>query len=170
MSRHFAQENKSRTDFQFTMRRILIVGGGGTIGSSTALHLVRRGYTNVHIMDVYPIPSLQSAGNDLNKIIGTSGSGSRRWISKEIMNGWRMDPVFKPYYHEVGRVEVASEPEHIAALRARYDKEVANGELEEGVDIEWLETAEDVARRAQYLKAHTIQVKPLEGACGACLS
>jgi hypothetical protein len=48
--------------------RILIVGGGGTIGSSTALFLARRGYTNVHILDVFPIPSANSAGNDLNKV------------------------------------------------------------------------------------------------------
>lgn len=137
---------------------ILIVGGGGTIGSSTALHLVRRGYTNVQIMDVYPIPSRQSAGNDLNKIIGTSGSGSRRWISKEIMNGWRTDPVFKPYYHEVGRLEVASLPEHVAALRSKYEKEVADGSLKEGIDMEWLETPEDIVRRSRYLQAGTIQV------------
>lgn len=137
---------------------ILIVGGGGTIGSSTALHLVRRGYTNVQIMDVYPIPSKQSAGNDLNKIIGTSSSGSRRWISKEIMDGWRTDPVFKPYYHEVGRLEVASLPEHVAALRSRYEKEVADGSLKVGIDVEWLETPEDIVRRSQYLQAGTIQV------------
>lgn len=49
---------------------ILIVGGGGTMGSSTALHLARRGYTNIRILDIYAIPSEQSAGFDLNKIAG----------------------------------------------------------------------------------------------------
>jgi threonine dehydrogenase-like Zn-dependent dehydrogenase len=51
-----------------TRSRIVIVGGGGTIGSSTALWLARRGYTNVHILDVFPIPSANSAGNDVNKV------------------------------------------------------------------------------------------------------
>jgi len=51
---------------------ILIVGGGGTLGSSTALHLARKGYRNIRVLDVYPIPSAQSAGNDLNKIMGIS--------------------------------------------------------------------------------------------------
>lgn len=37
------------------------------MGSSTALHLARRGYKNIHILDVFPIPSDNSAGNDLNK-------------------------------------------------------------------------------------------------------
>lgn len=47
---------------------ILIVGAG-TWGSSTALHLARRGYTNVTVFDAYPQPSAVSAGNDVNKII-----------------------------------------------------------------------------------------------------
>lgn len=51
---------------------ILIVGGGGTIGSSSALHLARKGYRDITVLDVYPIPSAQSAGNDVNKIEGTS--------------------------------------------------------------------------------------------------
>lgn len=52
--------------------QILIVGGG-TWGCSTALHLVRRGYTNVTLLDVAHIPSPISAGDDVNKI--SSGLG-----------------------------------------------------------------------------------------------
>jgi glycine/D-amino acid oxidase-like deaminating enzyme len=37
------------------------------MGSSTALHLARRGYRDITILDVFPIPSDNSAGNDLNK-------------------------------------------------------------------------------------------------------
>jgi glycine/D-amino acid oxidase-like deaminating enzyme len=48
--------------------RILVVGGGGTMGSSTALHLARRGYTDIRVLDVYESPSANSAGNDLNKV------------------------------------------------------------------------------------------------------
>jgi len=47
---------------------ILIVGGGGTIGSSTALHLARRGYTNIRLLDKFENPSANSAGNDINKV------------------------------------------------------------------------------------------------------
>lgn len=47
---------------------ILIVGAG-TWGCSTALHLVRRGYTDVTILDPYPVPSPIAAGNDVNKIM-----------------------------------------------------------------------------------------------------
>lgn len=47
---------------------ILIIGAG-TWGCSTALHLARRGYTNIKVLDPYPIPSPISAGNDVNKIV-----------------------------------------------------------------------------------------------------
>lgn len=48
--------------------RILIVGCG-TWGASTALHLARRGYKNVTVLDPYQLPSEISAGNDINKIV-----------------------------------------------------------------------------------------------------
>lgn len=48
--------------------KIVIVGGAGTMGSSTALHLARRGFTNIRVLDVYQSPSMDSAGNDLNKV------------------------------------------------------------------------------------------------------
>lgn len=54
--------------------RILIVGGGGTMGSSAALHLARRGYTDVTILDQFPIPSAQSAGFDLNKVLANNAA------------------------------------------------------------------------------------------------
>ena len=61
--------------------KIVIVGGGGTIGSSTALHLVRRGYTDVRILDVYQSPSANSAGNDINKVcLKFAGLKADRWI------------------------------------------------------------------------------------------
>lgn len=47
---------------------ILIVGAG-TWGCSTALHLARRGYQNVTVLDPHPVPSPIAAGNDINKIM-----------------------------------------------------------------------------------------------------
>lgn len=79
------------------------------MGSSTALHLARRGYTDVTILDVFPIPSAQSAGFDLNKIAGGGeNTGMRGKLLEKIMDGWRNDPVFSPHYHEVGRVRPLS--------------------------------------------------------------
>lgn len=46
---------------------VLIVGAG-TWGCSTALHLARRGYQNVTVLDPYPIPSPIPADNDVKKV------------------------------------------------------------------------------------------------------
>lgn len=47
----------------------IVIVGGGTWGCSTALHLARRGYNNVTVLDAHPIPSPISAGNDVNKMV-----------------------------------------------------------------------------------------------------
>ena len=47
---------------------IVIIGGAGTMGSSTALHLARRGYKNIQVLDYWEAPSNDSAGNDINKV------------------------------------------------------------------------------------------------------
>jgi sarcosine oxidase/L-pipecolate oxidase len=49
-------------------KSVLIVGGG-TWGTSTALELARRGYIDVTVIDPYPVPSPISAGTDNNKIV-----------------------------------------------------------------------------------------------------
>lgn len=87
--------------------KVVVVGGGGTIGSSTALHLVRAGYTpsNITVLDVYPIPSAQSAGYDLNKIMSVRLRNKPDLrLSLEALDMWKNDPLFKPFFHNVGMV------------------------------------------------------------------
>ncbi|KAM5349781.1 hypothetical protein ACJ41O_006286 [Fusarium nematophilum] len=49
--------------------RVLIIGGG-TFGLSTAYHLAKSGYPDVTVLDKSSfLPSEESAGNDLNKIV-----------------------------------------------------------------------------------------------------
>ncbi|BDD56207.1 hypothetical protein MPDQ_005624 [Monascus purpureus] len=87
----------------------ILVIGAGTWGTSTALHLARRGYTNVTVLDPYPVPSAISAGNDVNKVIskGQYSSDPNRMdvneiLGKQAMDAWFNDPLFKPFYHDTG--------------------------------------------------------------------
>jgi sarcosine oxidase/L-pipecolate oxidase len=87
--------------------KIIVVGGGGTLGASTALHLIRSGYTpsNITILDVYPIPSAQSAGHDLNKIMSIRLQNKPDLqLSLEALKMWKEDTLFKPFFHNVGVV------------------------------------------------------------------
>lgn len=140
--------------------RILIVGGGGTIGSSTALHLARRGYRNVIVLDEFPIPSAQSAGFDLNKIAGGGGrDGWRGQLSEAIMKGWREDPVFSPYYHQTGRVTGAHTfPSKIEKLRATFKAGKAEGW---GAEYEWLDSGEEIVAKIPQLAQGNLQVRCL---------
>lgn len=90
--------------------KVIVVGGGGTIGSSTAHHLIRSGYTasNITVLDTYPFPSAQSAGNDLNKIMGIRVSSKAEiQLSLEASEMWKNDELFKPFFHNTGRVDHA---------------------------------------------------------------
>lgn len=92
-----------------THKSVIVVGGGGTIGSSTALHLVRSGYTpsKITVLDTYPIPSNQSAGNDLNKIMSMRlRNPEDLQLSLEARRMWNEDELFKPFFHNTGRVSV----------------------------------------------------------------
>ncbi|KAJ9653170.1 hypothetical protein H2198_007632 [Neophaeococcomyces mojaviensis] len=106
-----------------TQSSILIIGAG-TWGASTALHLARRGYQNITVLDPYPSPSPISAGNDVNKILELSSSAPRgsaeRYVSDKLahdaIRGWKEDPVFQGLYHETGAVTAATSEEGRKAL------------------------------------------------------
>ncbi|KAL2075180.1 hypothetical protein VTL71DRAFT_122 [Oculimacula yallundae] len=119
----------------------ILVVGAGTWGCSTALHLARRGYKNVKVLDRYPLPSPISAGNDINKIIeeGSSTSSSDDSLSETLRrlatHGWLHDPVFAPHYHNTGYAICAHTPAGLEQL-TKHEK------IHDNPDFEVLETPE----------------------------
>ncbi|KAJ5918188.1 hypothetical protein N7454_010563 [Penicillium verhagenii] len=123
---------------------ILIIGAG-TWGCSTALHLARRGYTNVKVLDPYPVPSAIAAGNDVNKIMEhkelkdanpDARSLAFATCSRAALRGWRTDPVFQPFFHETGFIVSGHTPALIQHIK---DEEIDPSDAE----FISLETAED---------------------------
>ncbi|WRT67028.1 uncharacterized protein IL334_003994 [Kwoniella shivajii] len=126
--------------------KIVIVGGGGTFGSSTAYHLVKQGYTpsNITLLDVYPLPSAQSAGNDLNKIFGVmSRTDIDKQLSLESLKGWTEDETFKPFYHNTGELDISRSERGIANLREILAEIDAPGSELEGY-MKWVETEDEI--------------------------
>lgn len=126
----------------------IVIVGSGTFGCSTALHLARKGYTNVTCSDKYPFPSPISAGNDINKIIdlvddpnGPSGSDER--LQREAVKAWRNDPTFKDFYHEVGVIAAA-----VSDQPLQGEKELSERRRKHGwSELEYLDTPEDFKKK-----------------------
>lgn len=113
----------------------IVIIGAGTWGTSTALHLARRGYTAIKVLDPYPVPSPISAGNDVNKFLELAsspiGDPEANYISTTItqatISGWTNDDVFRPYFHETGAIIAASSEAARADLRSGGGMTEADG-------------------------------------------
>ncbi|KAJ9629990.1 hypothetical protein H2204_008794 [Knufia peltigerae] len=121
---------------------ILIIGAG-TWGVSTALHLARRGYTNVTVLDEYPQPSQISAGNDLNKIssfVNPPDESDKDYANQiffaALSKGFKEDPIFQPHFHEVGIVMSALSPGGLQQIQKRNQEGFDMTELNEPEDFQ----------------------------------
>lgn len=89
---HFYNTTNSRAS-----TNMVVVGRGGTIGSSTTPRLIRSGYTlsNVTVLDLYPIPSAQSAGHGIDEIMSVRLHNKLDLkLSLEVLNMQNNDALF----------------------------------------------------------------------------
>lgn len=114
---------------------LVVIIGAGTFGLSTGLQLLRSGFKNVTLVDPYPVPSLISAGNDVNKILQCSLENTfYAELALEALNMWENDPVFKSAFHETGMVYAATDKKlDYLERRKRFivEKKVPYTELDE---------------------------------------
>lgn len=130
------------------------------MGSSTALHLLRTGYkpANITVLDTYPIPSSQSAGNDLNKIMGVRLRNKvDLQLSLEARDMWRNDKLFKPWFHNTGRIDCAGRPESIEGLQKGYQA-LMDSDTDLKDTTEWLDDEDAILQKAPLLDRQQIQV------------
>jgi sarcosine oxidase / L-pipecolate oxidase len=87
----------------------IIIVGGGTFGTSTAYHLVKKGYKFVTVLDRWAPPSTESAGNDYNKIVRSEYTGDIHTIlAEEAKTAWKQNPLFDGIYNESGWILAAT--------------------------------------------------------------
>ena len=95
-----------------TPKSVLIVGGG-TFGTSTAyyLSLKPQSYKSITVLDRFPVPSQEAAGNDINKVIRNDYADPLyATLTTEAMKLWA-DPqgLYKGLYHRCGWLLGAAE-------------------------------------------------------------
>lgn len=88
-----------------TSKSVLVVGGG-TFGTSTAYYLSQNPttYKNVIVLDRFPVPGPETAGNDINKVIRSDYPGAiYASLANEAIKLWS-DPegMYKGLYHRCG--------------------------------------------------------------------
>ncbi|KAK2028585.1 FAD dependent oxidoreductase [Colletotrichum zoysiae] len=128
---------------------ILIIGAG-TFGISTAYHLAKRGYTNVKCLDRHPLPSLDSAGYDLNKIIRTEyDEPLYTKLALEALEAWRQ-PEWNGIFHETGRIVTTSgDPLAEKHLKESYENLRKAGQAG---SLELVEGKEQIAKHVPQLR------------------
>ncbi|KAJ3522737.1 hypothetical protein NM208_g12732 [Fusarium decemcellulare] len=139
--------------------KVVVVGGGGTMGSSTALHLIRSGYTpsNITVLDVYPIPSSQSAGFDLNKIMSIRlRNKADLQLSLEALDMWKNDPLFKPFFHNVGMVDCSSSKEGIENLKRKHQSLLNAGAGFDKTNT-WLDSEDEILAKLPWFTKEHVQ-------------
>jgi sarcosine oxidase/L-pipecolate oxidase len=129
--------------------KILIVGGG-TWGLSTCYHLAIRGCKHITCLDKWPFPSLDSAGNDLNKMVRSEFAGDLviQQLSQAAMHAWRTDPLFKSHFHETGRLSLANSPANVPEILQLYQELSTSTHRDQ---VQWLDNAEEIKLLAPHL-------------------
>lgn len=95
------------------MAKTVLIVGGGTFGTSAAYHLSLKPdtYKHVTVLDRFPVPSKEAAGNDINKVIRNDYADPLyAKLTTEAMELWA-DPkgLYQGLYHRCGWLLGAAE-------------------------------------------------------------
>ncbi|KAF7321586.1 DAO domain-containing protein [Mycena kentingensis (nom. inval.)] len=120
-------------------RRVVIVGSG-CFGLSTAFHLLKRGWTDVTVLDKAPsLPAPDGASNDFNRIIRTSYPDKfYANLAQEAIEQWRKTSEWADTYHETGVLVLGSD------AGSSYIRDSLKRDQQLGVRVKQLETPEDL--------------------------
>ncbi|KAL5483192.1 hypothetical protein ACEPAI_8421 [Sanghuangporus weigelae] len=82
----------------------IVIVGSGCFGVSTALHLLRRGYRDVTILErASELPAVDAASTDINKIVRSSYNDEfYTLLAREALEAWKDHEVWGRDYYESG--------------------------------------------------------------------
>ncbi|CBF75201.1 FAD-dependent oxidoreductase [Aspergillus nidulans FGSC A4] len=136
----------------------IIVIGGGTFGTSTAYHLSIKGYTKVTVLDRFPIPSSEAAGNDINKVVRTEYPEPLcTKLASDARDIWRgPNGLFAALYHPSGWIIGATDRSTPSCLTEEIHEKwpIMSGDLEGwksfwSPNAAWVNAREGIVRMAQ---------------------
>ncbi|KAI1342808.1 putative sarcosine oxidase [Xylariaceae sp. FL0016] len=96
------------------MPKSVLIVGGGTFGTSTAYHLSLNpsAYSRITVLDRFPVPSREAAGNDINKVVRADYPETLyARLATEAIAAWR-DPkgLYAGLHHQTGWLFAANGP------------------------------------------------------------
>ncbi|KAF8161269.1 FAD dependent oxidoreductase [Crassisporium funariophilum] len=114
----------------------IIIVGAGCFGVSTAHHLLRRGYTDVTILDrSATLPAPDAASNDLNRIVRSSYSDRfYAEFAREAIRSWKDKKFWGDSYHESGVLVLGSSNSGETYVDQSYKNDIALGAVVEPLD------------------------------------
>lgn len=85
-----------------------LIIGSGIFGASTAYHLIEKyPKARIGLVDRMPYPCPLAASWDWNKVVRADyGEAFYMKVALEAMEVWRNNPLFKPFYHESGLINI----------------------------------------------------------------
>ena len=100
-----------------------LIVGAGVFGASTALHLSRRKPgAKITLLDRLPFPDPIAASHDINKVVRADYDDIFYVkLGLETLEYWRHDPIWKPYYHQVGMLTI-EEPSIASKILENFEK------------------------------------------------
>ncbi|KAF8908027.1 FAD dependent oxidoreductase [Mucidula mucida] len=123
-----------------TTDSVLIIGAG-CFGISTAYHLLKRGFTDVTVLDrTDTLPPVDGSSNDFNRIVRTSYNDPfYSKLAQDAIASWKDRDLFGDSYHESGVLALGARDDPQAYAQHAYKNDLAIGqrtkELKDGEEI-----------------------------------
>ncbi|KAF8995386.1 FAD dependent oxidoreductase [Cyathus striatus] len=120
----------------------IVIIGAGCFGLSTAYHLLKRGYTDVTVLESSPVlPAPDAASNDINRIVRSSYNDVfYTHLARDAIAAWKNKEEWEDTYHESGVIALGISDSDTGPYS---DASLVN-DIAAGARVQILDNAEDI--------------------------